>query len=159
MQILTTIVALAVGIAGTFPSAFAKPQLSKRDEVHCGTTDDATLSDCRALIDNRDNWNAAFAGNDNLCHYTNPQDLKFNYPAYNTACRGECCVYYASGDSDEGPVPNAETIRSRAAGLLGCGDTGSNKVNALGVAGDGSGVCISNGDGCGDCFDDSDFIN
>ena len=46
------------------------------------------------------------------------------------------------------------SIRDRVAGLLGCGNAGANTINGLSVATiDGSGVCLSNGDGCGDCFD------
>lgn len=43
--------------------------LSTRDAgqtVHCGTTSDATLSDCQALVD-LDTWNAAYAGTSNTC--------------------------------------------------------------------------------------------
>ena len=32
--------------------------LAVADTVHCGTTSDATLSDCHSLIDNVDTWNA-----------------------------------------------------------------------------------------------------
>ncbi|KZV97020.1 hypothetical protein EXIGLDRAFT_704321 [Exidia glandulosa HHB12029] len=120
--------------------------LIKRDTVHCGTTADATLSDCQNLVNNADVFNAAWAGNSNTCHYTNVVELKIDYPASNTACSGNCCVYYATGTTDNS-VPDQETVRQRAIGLLGCGATDVNKVNALGVAADGSGVCLSNGDG------------
>ncbi|KAJ7265038.1 hypothetical protein C8J57DRAFT_955408, partial [Mycena rebaudengoi] len=53
--------------------------------AHCGTTSDATFSDCQAQIDPT-----------NVCHYSNADDL-FSAPAvaYNTACYGHCCVYSA----------------------------------------------------------------
>jgi hypothetical protein len=40
-----------------------------------------------------------------------------------------------------------------AASILGCGDTKVNKINGLEITrADKSGVCLSNGNGCGDCF-------
>jgi hypothetical protein len=40
-----------------------------------------------------------------------------------------------------------------AASILGCGDTKVNKINGLEITrADKSGVCLSNGKGCGDCF-------
>jgi len=57
------------------------------------------------------------------------------------------CAYYASGQNDAGTIDSG-TLRNRAASLLGCGDTAANKINGLEVAiADGSGVCLSNGDG------------
>lgn len=59
-----------------------------------------------------------------------------------------CAGFRTTANFDE------NSIRDRAAGLLGCGDTDNNKVNGLSVATvDGSGVCLSDGNGCGDCFD------
>ena len=57
------------------------------------------------------------------------------------------CVYFADGNCDGTPSPDKEGVRQRAEGLLGCGATDVNKVNALGVNADGSGVCLSNGNG------------
>ncbi|KZV98981.1 hypothetical protein EXIGLDRAFT_831762 [Exidia glandulosa HHB12029] len=123
--------------------------------VSCGTTSDATLSDCQALVDPA-TWSAAFAGGSNVCHFTN--GLNFNAPAYNVACHGNCCAYYAPGFRTTANF-DENSLRDRAASLLGCGDTDKNSINGLTVATiDGSGVCLSNGDGCGDCFDDSDFF-
>lgn len=63
------------------------------------------------------------------------------------------CAYYAAGPRTTVSV-DSTTIRERAASLLGCGDSSSNKINGLEVSdGDGSGVCLSSGSGCGDCFD------
>ncbi|KAJ7327893.1 hypothetical protein DFH08DRAFT_1084587 [Mycena albidolilacea] len=56
------------------------------------------------------------------------------------------------------------TRRSRVSGmvlilnLLGCGAPDVNKINGIEIAkADRSGLCLSNGDGCGDCFDNNDF--
>lgn len=55
----------------TVPSALSAPSsnVTRRADgqnVHCGTTDDATLSDCRKLVE-PDTWNAAYAGTSNTC--------------------------------------------------------------------------------------------
>ncbi|GJE91141.1 hypothetical protein PsYK624_072900 [Phanerochaete sordida] len=140
--------------------AAAGMRISERDgtdpKVFCGTTEDATLSDCQALVQ-PDTWNAAWAAGSNVCHYTN--GLNFNEPAYNVACHGNCCAYYANGFRTQANF-DSESIRGRAASLLGCGDTAKNSINGLQVTPvDGSGVCLSDGNGCGDCFDDSDFAS
>ncbi|KIJ42251.1 hypothetical protein M422DRAFT_254658 [Sphaerobolus stellatus SS14] len=131
--LLSSIIAVAAA-----PAVFASVG------VHCGTTDDATLSDCQALVQ-PDTWNGAFAGTSNACHFG------LGEVAYNVACHGNCCAYLARG------TPNRDTTRNEAASLLGCGDTQNNKINELVAFQDGHGVCLSNGNGCGDCFDDSDF--
>ncbi|EKM50428.1 uncharacterized protein PHACADRAFT_166109 [Phanerochaete carnosa HHB-10118-sp] len=101
--------------------------------VHCGTRADATLSDCKALLNND-------------ATYSNSDSGVINTVAYNTACHGNCCIYYASM---VGNTPNEAQTRADAQGLLG--------INGLDFFEDGRGVCISNGNGCGDCFDDADF--
>ena len=83
--------------------------------------------------------------------YTN--GLEINQKAYNVACHGNCCAYYANGFRTQ-PNFDSDSIRSRAASLLGCGDSDKNSINGLQVTPvDGSGVCLSDGNGCGDCFD------
>ncbi|KAF9455992.1 hypothetical protein BDZ94DRAFT_1315615 [Collybia nuda] len=125
------------------PSAFASVG------VHCGTTEDATLSDCQKLL-TPDTWNGAWAGSNSVCHFG------LGNVAHNVGCLGggNCCVYVAGVDPN---TLGKEQARTEAQGLLGCADTGKNLVNALQTFSDGHGVCISNGHGCGDCFDDSDF--
>lgn len=49
-----------IALTATAPAVFASVG------VHCGTTDDATLSDCKALLD-PGTWNSAFAGTSNVC--------------------------------------------------------------------------------------------
>ncbi|KAJ6565845.1 hypothetical protein DFH09DRAFT_1314630 [Mycena vulgaris] len=117
----------------------AAPGVFAQVGVHCGTTSDATFSDCQALTDPA----------------TNPDDL-FAAPAvaYNTACHGNCCVYFAS---KTGGKPDKEKTRQDALSLLGCADQSKNKINGLLFTEQAYGVCISNGKGCGDCFDDKDF--
>ena len=46
--------------------------LSRGIGVHCGTTDDATLSDCQQLLNDDATWNAAWAGQRNVCQYVSP---------------------------------------------------------------------------------------
>ncbi|KAJ7880078.1 hypothetical protein B0H13DRAFT_1886777 [Mycena leptocephala] len=122
--------------------------------THCGTTEDATYSDCQALVDPA-TWSSAWAGSSNVCHYSNPDDI-FGAPAtaYNTACHGNCCVYFAS---KTGGMPDEEQTRQDAMGLFGCADMAVNKINAMVFKEQAYGVCISDGNGCGDCFDDKDF--
>ncbi|KAJ7829301.1 hypothetical protein B0H14DRAFT_3873108 [Mycena olivaceomarginata] len=83
--------------------------------THCGTTSDATFSDCQALVD-PGTWDGAWAADTNVCHYSNPDDL-FGAPAeaYNTACHGNCCVYFAS---KTGGKPDKEQTRQDASGCL-----------------------------------------
>ncbi|GJE91140.1 hypothetical protein PsYK624_072890 [Phanerochaete sordida] len=122
--------------------------------VHCGTTNDATLSDCKALLNDDATWDGAWAGTSNVCHYSNADSGVINGKAYNTACHGNCCIYYASM---VGHTPDKGQTRADAQGLLGCADTDKDAVNGLDFFDDGRGVCISDGSGCGDCFDDADF--
>ncbi|KAJ7261644.1 hypothetical protein C8J57DRAFT_1071947, partial [Mycena rebaudengoi] len=74
----------------------AIPAVLAQVGVHCGSTSDATFSDCQALIDPT-TWDSAWVTDTNVCHYSNADDL-FSAPAvaYNTACYGHCCVYFAS---------------------------------------------------------------
>ncbi|EIM91785.1 uncharacterized protein STEHIDRAFT_151145 [Stereum hirsutum FP-91666 SS1] len=143
------ITSLTVLAASVLPSVFAAVG------IHCGTTSDATLSDCQALVD-PDTWNSVWAGTSNVCHYSNPNSGIVGGKAQNVACHGNCCVYVADGGAKNFQFVS-ETIRNEAAGLLGCGDTSKDKINGLDFFEDGHGTCISNGNGCGDCFDDSDF--
>ncbi|KAJ7664085.1 hypothetical protein B0H17DRAFT_1336823 [Mycena rosella] len=135
-------------------SAMAGPSThnARASCVHCGTTQDATLSDCQALV-TTDTWNAAWSGKSNACHWG------LGNLAYNVACHGNCCTYFSIPGGNFPNTLDRDSIRNRAASLLGCGDSGKNKINGLQVASgpDNSGVCLSNGDGCGDCFDNSDF--
>lgn len=57
-------------------------------------------------------------------------------------CAG--CVYVAGVAAS---ALDKEKTRQEAEGLLGCGDTGKNRVNALNTFADGHGVCVSNGNG------------
>ncbi|KAJ6538161.1 hypothetical protein DFH09DRAFT_1399900 [Mycena vulgaris] len=91
-----------------------------------------------------------------------PRDMGFRVDlfsapaeAYNTACHGNCCVYFASKVA--GGKPDKEQTRQDAMSLFGCVDMSSNKVNVLLFTEQAYGVCISNENGCGDCFDDKDF--
>ncbi|WVR03730.1 hypothetical protein IAU60_000725 [Kwoniella sp. DSM 27419] len=137
----------------------ASPSQHKRADVHCGTSADATLSDCQALTSDPGLW-ASVYNTGNTCTFNQITSNKLGATAYNLACHGDCCVYYADqfADWQQPPVPsiNPEALRINAGSLLGCGDAGANKVNVLGNFGTYS-LCVSNGNGCGDCFDDSDF--
>jgi hypothetical protein len=93
-------------------------------------------------------WNSVWAADTNVCHYRNP-DAGDSAPAYNTACHGNCCVYFAS---KTGRKPDREQTRRDAIGLFGCADVSVNKINAMVFTEQAYGVCISNGNGCGDCF-------
>ncbi|KAJ7705239.1 hypothetical protein B0H14DRAFT_3645634 [Mycena olivaceomarginata] len=65
------------------------------------------------------------------------------------ACHGNCCVYFAS---KTGRKPDREQTRRDAMELFGCADMSVNKINVMVFAEQAYGVCVSNGDGCGDCF-------
>ncbi|KAJ7874863.1 hypothetical protein B0H13DRAFT_2348434 [Mycena leptocephala] len=172
MHFFITVLTLAV-----VAPAFAFPSnRTVRDDltcVHCGTTSDATLSDCQTLVQ-PDVWNAAWAGGSDTCQlvgravsssttdiasqsWSSPTPGWINIEAYNVACHGNCCAYYSPYPGRSATL-DQEITRQRAASLLGCGDTDVNKINGLEIAeADRSGVCLSNGNGCGDCFDDNDF--
>ncbi|THU75611.1 hypothetical protein K435DRAFT_706803, partial [Dendrothele bispora CBS 962.96] len=127
------------------------PSGGTKTGVHCGTTSDANLDDCKFLLDPA-NWGSAFAGGSNVCHYTNPITREIDEPAYNVACHNDCCVYVARMPADT-IQDSSELIRKEASGLLGCADTSKNKVNVMEQLDNKVGVCISDGKGCGDCFD------
>lgn len=74
---------LALGI-----SSFAAAGPIERRDVHCGTTSDATLSDCQVLTSDKAVWDAAWAGSSNVCHFTNPLANLYDHEAYNVACHG-----------------------------------------------------------------------
>ncbi|KAL8278711.1 hypothetical protein RQP46_008780 [Phenoliferia psychrophenolica] len=67
-------------------------------------------------------------------------------------CPRQLSVYVARDSSID-----RETTRLRAQALFGCGSVDANKINVLGIFDTNVGVCISDGNGCGDCFEDSDF--
>jgi hypothetical protein len=49
-------------------------------------------------------------------------------------------------------MPDEEQTRQDAMGLFGCADMAVNKINAMVFKEQAYGVCISDGNGCGDCF-------
>ncbi|KAJ7912194.1 hypothetical protein B0H13DRAFT_1613837 [Mycena leptocephala] len=148
MQYLASL--LAIAFAST---AMALPSnVTARDPdqtcVHCGTTSDATLSDCQTLVQ-PDTWNKVWAAGSNVCHWSSATPGWYNNKAYNVACNGNCCAYYSPYPNTD-PVFDQDLIRTRAASILGCGDTKVNKINGLEITrADKSGVCLSNGNGCG----------
>ncbi|KAF5362748.1 hypothetical protein D9758_011738 [Tetrapyrgos nigripes] len=142
------------GVAGGVGGALADlgedilgnlPDGGTKTGVHCGTTNDASLDDCKFLIQDEKNWNAAFAGNNNVCHYTNFITREFNYEAHNVACHGQCCVYVARMKT-EVIKDYSSLIRQEASGLFGCADTSKGKINVMTQLDNKIGVCISNGD-------------
>ncbi|KAJ8496319.1 hypothetical protein ONZ45_g12516 [Pleurotus djamor] len=148
--------AITILAATTF--ALANP--FERRDVHCGTTSDATLSDCQALTSDKALWDSVFNTN-NVCHFTNPTYQLFNHEAFNVACHGNCCVYVAGDNAFEDPqggfVIDGDRIFQEAAGLMGCGDPNGNTINAMQSFSDSHATCVSDGNGCGDCFDDADY--
>lgn len=167
MQRFATLIALALGASSLM---VARASVG----VHCGTTGDATLSDCQAMLNDQAFWDGEFNTDgesylpnltipQNLyltncvnqfaatCTYTNPFTTALPTTAYNVACKGECCVYVAATGAD---TVLKETTRQEALGLLGCGDSGSNKINGMQKFDDGHAVCIGDRAACGDCFDD-----
>lgn len=158
---ISLVALVAVVSAAPAPTELGGKLLHRRD-VHCGTTSDATLSDCQFLTSDQPTWDAAY-NLDNTCHFTNFLADLYDATAYNVACYGNCCVYVygASAFSDPGGgySYDSQLLKNEAAGLLGCGDTAANKVNGMQKFSDGHAVCLSNGDGCGDCFDDDDFAD
>ena len=92
-----------------------------------------------------------------------------------------CCAYFTQNEGSQNPngvelLASQETLRQKAAGLMGCGDVAKNKINGMEEFSDHSAICLSNGKGCGgrstsyglkcssqtgdadnpaDCFDDS----
>ncbi|EJD44583.1 hypothetical protein AURDEDRAFT_166368 [Auricularia subglabra TFB-10046 SS5] len=104
----------------------------------CGTTADATLSDCQYLFDHWPN----FADWGPTCHYS------LVHKAWRPACYGNCCIYT---DWDGGLW---EDIKLAVDHLLDCGDPGKDSVNGVVEIVDSGRVCLSDGTGCGDCFED-----
>ncbi|KAJ7809674.1 hypothetical protein B0H13DRAFT_2385098 [Mycena leptocephala] len=155
-------ITLLLALSGVASPAIARPSnMTSRQAntcVHCGTTSDATLSDCQALVQ-PDTWNSVWAAGSNVCHWSSAKPGWYNNKAYNLACHGNCCAYYSPYPARD-PNFDQELLRQRAQSLLGCGDTAVDKINGLEITtADRSGVCLSNGNGCGDCFDDGDFAS
>ncbi|PWN86914.1 hypothetical protein FA10DRAFT_224303, partial [Acaromyces ingoldii] len=115
----------------------------------CGTTGDATLSDCRALLDQ---W-PAFGNFDATCTYSVTQT------AYNPACLGNCCVYTTQNqmrwNNRDDPNDGAD-VKSAVQALLGCASEEKNSVNGVVTLDEDKGerVCIGDRAACGDCFSD-----
>ncbi|KAJ7323553.1 hypothetical protein DFH08DRAFT_1029127 [Mycena albidolilacea] len=65
------------------------------------------------------------------------------------ACHGNCCVYFAPKTDHK---PDREQTRRNAMELFGCADMSVNKFTAMVFTEQAYGLCISNGNGCGDCF-------
>ncbi|KAJ6610586.1 hypothetical protein B0H10DRAFT_2059586, partial [Mycena sp. CBHHK59/15] len=106
-----------------------------------------------------DTWNSAWAVGSNVCHWSSATPSWYNNKAYNVTCHVNCCAYYLPYPNTD-PTFNQEITCQHAQSLLGCGDAKVNKINGLEITRvDKSGVCLSNGNGCSDCFDDSDFAS
>ncbi|KAL0573773.1 hypothetical protein V5O48_008177 [Marasmius crinis-equi] len=80
----------------------------------------------------------------NKCHFTNPVYALFNHEAFNVACHGNCCVYAAGDNTFENPTgrfaPDRDRTSEEARRLLGCSDTGPNKINVMQSFSDGHAV-------------------
>ncbi|EPQ53363.1 hypothetical protein GLOTRDRAFT_95323 [Gloeophyllum trabeum ATCC 11539] len=134
-----------IAAAATVTSAANLPGLMKRqgnidDQPTCGTTADATLSDCQYLYDH---W-PDFPDWSPTCHYFDGVVST----AWRPACNGNCCIYT---DWNGGLWADIHTAVSH---LLDCGDKAKNTVNGVLQVVDSGRVCLSNGNGCGDCFED-----
>ncbi|EKM50429.1 uncharacterized protein PHACADRAFT_188014 [Phanerochaete carnosa HHB-10118-sp] len=143
----------SVTILAALPFAIAGMRIFERDitdsQVYCGPSQSQHMKLCLGCRLKR----LPRIPNLPSLSYSYMNGLNFDEPAYNVACHGNCCAYYISG-SNTNPNFDEDLIRSRAASLLGCGDTQKNTINGLQVTPiDGSGVCLSNGNGCGDRFD------
>ncbi|WVR03729.1 hypothetical protein IAU60_000724 [Kwoniella sp. DSM 27419] len=127
----------------------------KRDSVKCGTTKDATFSDCQALTQDPNLWNSVWAGGSNKCGVINWSIGPTPFSAWNVACHENCCVYMTDMNgqtNDPTQYDTQDAIRNNAASLLGCADTAADKVNAVGIFYHTYLLCLSNGDGCGDVY-------
>lgn len=104
---LSNIAFIALSLVAIVPNALAVPSSKisqRRVGVHCGTTADATLSDCQQLV-TPGTWDIAWAGSSNVCQLSgcvNPRFFhgiidtppQYSYGlgavAYNVACYGNC---------------------------------------------------------------------
>ncbi|KAJ6469665.1 hypothetical protein DFH09DRAFT_1111136 [Mycena vulgaris] len=146
---------LALSISASRALVFPSNMTARQHQtcIHCGTTSDATLSDCQVLVQ-PDTWNAAWAAGSNVC-----QSVVYVFFPRRTdaASVGRArppvgCAYYSVYPGRDATF-DQELMRQRAQSLLGCGDQAANKINGLEITrADRSGVCLSNGKGCGDCF-------
>lgn len=66
---ITTIAALSALTTGVYAAAVNTTLKARGIGVSCGTTNDATLSDCQTLLNDDATWNAAWAGTSNVCQY------------------------------------------------------------------------------------------
>lgn len=68
-MLFSRIALAALSLAAAAPSALANPSIKiiqRKTGVHCGTTADATLSDCQQLVTPA-TWNSVWAGSTNAC--------------------------------------------------------------------------------------------
>jgi len=113
----------------------------------CGVAGDATLSDCQTLV------NSGWSNFDysRTCHFRNSAGLPSGQ-AWNPICSpGNCCIYVAN----DGYKSNPDALKAAVQKILGCQDAAKNKVNGAmpAAVGQAFSVCVSDGKGCGDCFD------
>ncbi|TFK49817.1 hypothetical protein OE88DRAFT_387898 [Heliocybe sulcata] len=131
----------AVFLLAAMSFSAASPVLEARADVHCGTTQDASLTACQSLLDN---WTGNLV-KDNDCTYGATGS------AWNVDSVPGCSLYMTDPEKE----PNA--VKEALQSLLNCADKSKGTVNGLTTLADGTGVCIGGNSGCGDCFDDADF--
>ncbi|KAJ7268476.1 hypothetical protein C8J57DRAFT_1325235 [Mycena rebaudengoi] len=152
---LSSIIFISALIASA--SAAARPWNGTQPRdigVHCGTTQDASLSDCNNLINN---WDSLYNADSGSCHFVVAGNVFDFGKALTVACSGTCCVY-VTGFCDPSDLPDKEQIKSEAQGLLGCADKGKGLINGMHqFESDRHATCVGGRNGCGDCFDDSDY--
>ncbi|KAJ7483551.1 hypothetical protein FB451DRAFT_1129460 [Mycena latifolia] len=130
-------------------SAFLATVMAADDQLQptCGVAGDAVLSDCQTLVNSQ--WtNFDYS---RTCHFRDGSGLPTGQ-AWNPICSpGNCCIYVAN----KGYQDNPNALKAAVQKILGCQDAAVNKVNGAmpAAVGQSFSVCVSDGKGCGDCFD------
>lgn len=156
---------LFLSLAGAFVSAFPYPvtsTLTRREgEMVCGTTQDADLASCQAVLDQ---WTGSLVTT-NTCQFGG--FFRGYNTAYNVASVPGCeyttlpfflilsltstfslkgSVYVAGPDGAASKEPAA--VKEAVQNLMGCADTAGGKVNGVTTLSDGTFICLGGNDGC-----------
>ncbi|SJL00089.1 uncharacterized protein ARMOST_03401 [Armillaria ostoyae] len=113
-----------------------------KGDITCGTAGDATLSSCRDLL----------ASSFTDLNYDRTCGFGLGNTAFNPICApNNCCIYVTVNDlSDQEVHDLASDIVNACAAPAVDRVNGRNSLDTTGSVA----VCVSDGAGCGDCFED-----
>ncbi|KAF8889062.1 hypothetical protein BD779DRAFT_1672022 [Infundibulicybe gibba] len=137
MKFSISVVLLLVGVLQVLAAPPTPPVPMRGEEMLCDITKDAVTSDCEKLLSS--NFPVHYGGENRTCSY---ETVWGNARAYNPVCSGKCCIYTTSDRI------SANDVREYGKMLFQkCKNNGRMRLPG------GRTLCISNKDGCEDCFE------